>query len=228
MPKRIPASVTVASNDKKDVKCVDMGDFCFDPQSGIVEDKEYETDNDKALRNLDAPEEANPAKTINAVETDLINCDKNYYFDVFCGKGQKAKRKEAKLEIWIDTSASMKGVDFTAEENFCDRRRFVSNIQDQCGSESVQIAVFDTSIKEFSSLAQLCDYRGLNDGKRMVDWIKASTAKHLIVVTDVEEYQHDLREYLDKVNAKIHGIGVKPLMVQSLMDEVSRLSKSCK
>lgn len=219
---------SIAENDKKDIKCVDMGDFCFDPQTGIVDERGYETDSAKALQDLDAPENANPAKTINATETDLINCDKNHYFDVFCGKAQKSKKKEAKLEVWIDTSASMKGVDFTSNDNFCDRRRLVANLQDQCGYEAIQVAVFDTSIKESSSLEQLCNYRGLNDGKRMVEWIKASTAKHLIVVTDVEEYQNDLREYLDQINAKIHGIGVKPMMAPSLIEEVSRLSKSCK
>ena len=49
-------------------------------------------------------------KTINAPETDLINCDKNSFFDIYCGKSKKPQRT-AKIEVWIDTSTSLKNID---------------------------------------------------------------------------------------------------------------------
>ena len=209
-------------------KCVDMGDFCFDPQINMVENSTFVVDQEKAFKQLDEPEAPNPAKMINAVETNMIDCDKNYYFDMYCGKGKPVKSKEVKLEVWIDTSASMRGVDYHSQDGFCDRRRFVAQLQDSCGNGSgMSVSVFDTGIKEFSSLSQLCDYRGLNDGKRMVDWIKGTTTKHLIIVTDVEEYNNEFREYLDRVKANIHGIGVKPMMSASLLDDLSKMSKKC-
>ena len=72
----------VANNYKE--KCVEMGEGCFHPQHGLVVDPEK-------LKKLGIQKDVE-VKTINAEEINLVDCDKGYYFDMYCGKAKKAAK----------------------------------------------------------------------------------------------------------------------------------------
>lgn len=203
----------------KTKKCIPMGEGCFHPQFGIIPNEDQEKE-----KKPDAVKEVE-LKTINAEETSLIDCKEGNYFDIFCGKGKKASAP-SKTELWIDTSSSMKGVDFSKEENFCQRRSIAAKIANEC-SGKIDILTFDTSIKTLGDLATTCINYGLNDGKRMVDWLKGSNAKHVVIITDVDEYIGEFREYLDLAGANIQGVGTEMYFSSDLSKLTDQLLKKC-
>ena len=93
-------SAQLAQNDMD--KCVPMGEGCFHPQYGYIEKKVEAKPDPKIIE-----EQKLELKTFNAIETGMINCDKNSYFDIFCGK-EKPNTPPAKIEIWFDVSSSLK------------------------------------------------------------------------------------------------------------------------
>ena len=207
--------------------CLPMGDGCFHPQYGYIED---EKDLDQKKQEADI-EKAKPIKlkTINSQEVDLINCDDEYYFDLYCGKAkkEKAKQKTSETEIWIDTSSSMRLVDYSSEDAYCDRRRFVVNFRQSC-KKDISFNIFNTAKKRLSTLDNLCINHGTNDGDRVVQWLKSSEAKHVVIITDMEEYVGAFREYLDSRGANIHGIGVDPLLATELVNLKEEFKAFCK
>ncbi len=209
----------------KDTECVPMGDGCFHPQYGLIEDKSKLQDQKAIAKPKDLK-----VKTINAEEVDLINCDGDYYFDMYCGRAAKVEKKNIKpseLEIWIDTSASMSHVDYSTDDAYCDRRRLVAQLQNDC-KKGFDVSVFNTSKKRLSTLDNLCINHGTNDGDRVVQWLKQTDAKHVVIITDTDEYVGALREYLDSIGANVHGIGVDPLLSSSLKDLKSEFLDYCK
>jgi hypothetical protein len=216
--------VMVAQND--DDKCIPMGDGCFHPQYGIIPKPMPKQESD----NLDSDTGKQPeTKTFNATETDMIDCKKDFYFDIYCGKAAKQKGNSgpAKLELWIDTSASMKRVDFSKDLVYCERRALASKVYDAC-SGKVVVSTFDTGKKEVGDLSSLCQSYGTNDGERLVDWMKGSNARHLVIVTDVDEYIGPFREYLESSNAIVHGMGTKTVSSESLAAFADQIVASCK
>ena len=216
---RTPMSSSLAYMDE-DVDCLPMGgegSGCFHPQLGFIEDPEKPLPKEKDS-NVDE------VKTINNPDTNLINCDKKYYFDVYCGKAKK-NAPPSGYEIWVDTSSSMKRVDWS-KEPYCGRRRFIAKLQNDCPGK-VSISTFNTGRKTLGSLEDLCINYGLNDGERIVDWIKGSKAKYLLIITDTDEYNGAFREYLDAVNAKIVGIGTTTTVADELMSYQNRFKSVC-
>lgn len=220
---QIPLSVLTAQASEN-YDCVPMGDGCFHPQLGFIEDDDSIKDKRKA-----PPERGDKdykLKTFNSTDTKLVDCDKNYYFDVFCGK-ERPLPGRGPVEIWVDTSSSLRNTDFTKDGNFCNRRRFVAPLLDKCGKK-LTVSIFDTTKKTIGDLDSLCGTYGTNNGARMVDWIKRSDAKYLLIITDAEEYYGELREFLDIQSAKLFGLDVKPVESKNLMDFVGRVEKTCK
>ena len=208
---------------EEEFKCEPFGDGCFHPQYGYIEDQEKVM---KAIERKQAEVELN---TINADEVNLINCEKEYYFDMYCGQAKKekaAREKPSEFELWIDTSSSMRQVDFSEDQSYCERRRIVAKLQDSCKGK-VDVATFDTSKKSLSGLENACTNRGTNDGGRLVKWLKLTDAKSVVIVTDVDEYTGEFREYLDLVGATIIGIGVKPFYATDLYSSLSDFEKFC-
>jgi len=204
----------------KEAECLPYGDGCFHPQLGYIMDQ------DKVHKSI-AREETNiEVKTINAEEVSLINCEDSYYFDIFCGKAKKEKAP-ANFELWIDVSSSLRQVDFSMEDNYCERRRFTTMMQKSCTS-GLDVFTFNTSKKLMGSLDTLCLNHGTNDGGRMVDWLKGSKTKNVVIITDVDEYIGEFREYLDLIGAKVEGIGIEPIYAENLLDKVSSLQNNCK
>jgi hypothetical protein len=201
-----------------------MGDGCFHPQLGYMEDfEEGKKKNKKEVPTV-------KVKTINSYNTDLIECskDKNH-FDFFCGKvGKEKPYKPKPVEVWIDTSSSMKRVDYRKDSTspFCKRRDFVKKVRSIC-SDKADIYLFDTSRKQMGSLDGVCDNYGMNDDKRLITWIKNSQAKHLIVVTDIDELSPRLADYLDTIGATVHGVGTRALTAIELLGHKDSIKKSC-
>ncbi len=229
MPVRALAKVSLYVPEN--IPCTPFGDGCFHPQYGYF-DKETrktfgshdELEDNKKPSNVDS-------KTISNMNTDLINCDRGYHFDMFCGKAKPVKReiqKFNKLEIWVDTSSSFRGIDPAREDGTCYRKSFVDRLRRRCNGQA-KISAFDTSKKEVGSTDTLCTTVGTNSTDRIIKWIDESEAKTLILITDIHEYNMKLADYLDQVNHKIRGeIPRKEIISSDLNGEVDRIARYCK
>lgn len=218
----------LVQNDNEEVPfdCVPMGEGCFHPQLGFIEKK----------REILQPTEKEPkpvgmsAQTFQSLDVDLVECREGNYFDIFCGQ-TKAKNKEAAkapgFEIWFDVSTSLRKTDYSEDLDRCHRRSFAEVLENKCGSKPT-MAVFNTSIKLIQDLSQICLLQGTNNSKRIVEWIKASKAKHLIIVTDKEEYTAEFRDFLAVENSILHGLDAVNLTADKLVDYSEKLLDSCK
>ncbi len=208
------------------VECEPFGDGCFHPQLGFIEDPE-KVQKANVKKNLD--EGSLELKTINSEEVNLVNCDKDYHFDLFCGKAKAKKAKEnvgSPYQVWIDISSSMRVVDYSNDPSFCERRRFVGQIRKECG-DKLDIYTFNTGRQTMGGLETLCINRGTNDGSRMVQWLKNTEAKSVLIITDVDEYVGEFQEYLETTGAEVVGIGVKPVYADELFTMTGELKKIC-
>ena len=198
-------------------ECVPMGDGCFNPQIGFVEGN----------AGAGKKEEVKALKTINAEDVNLVDCDKNNYFDIFCGKA-KAGAKPSGVEFWIDTSSSMRSIDFSSDASFCERRTIATKIRNSCGSR-VDIHIFDTSKKQAGSLDTVCQNYGLNNQKKLIQWVQDSTAKVVYILTDKDEFTIELRDFLHSISAKIYGGDSGTYTMKSMHKFVTDVaSKHCK
>ncbi len=208
-----------------ELQCQEMGDFCFDPQYGLYKKDDANLDVDAGKVVQDNAPTIPPAK---AVERDLINCDKNNFFDIFCGKAKKEAVANYKLDLWIDTSSSMREMDFSDKEGGCFRKSLVKRLDDSCGfNQKVNVMMFDTSIKQAGSMDSLCNNQGLNDHKKLMDWIERSDAKKLIIITDIYEFSKDFADYVESKHGKFRG-DKDPIVAAQLLDMVDDLEKSCR
>lgn len=204
-------------------ECVPMGDGCFHPQLG------YQEKRPAVLTKLpEAPEsESMELKTFNSESVNLVECREGEYFDIFCGRAKKQiEGRSTSLEIWFDVSASMRKVDYTPDHEYCHRRSFAQRMEQVCASKPT-FAVFNTSLKEIMDFTQICNPVGSNSQARMIDWIKASRTKHLVLITDIEEYSGAFRDFLTAENSTIYGIDEGNFGVEKLMQMADTLKTSC-
>jgi len=208
-----------------ELQCQEMRDFCFDPQFGLYkkDDSNVEVESAKVLN-----EKTPGIPPAQAVERDLVNCDPKNYFDIFCGKARKEAKANYKLDVWIDVSSSMREMDFSDKEGGCFRKSMMKRLDESCGfTQRVNVMVYDTSIKQAGSLDVLCNNQGLNDTKRLIDWIERSDAKKLVIVTDIYEFHKDFSDYIETKNGKFRG-DKDPIVASQLLDMVDDLAKSCR
>lgn len=208
---------------QSDFNCIPMGDGCFHPQTGlvtksepVVEAKKVEEDDsaDKKLR------------VINAEDVSLIDCKKDYYFDIFCGKDKKINSSNNTLEVWVDNSASLKGIDVPRDGDYCFRRSFAEKLKNACNGK-VDFSVYNTSIKPTSDLSQICLNRGGNDEARLIRWISNSNAKKLIVVTDIAELTEKFEIFLNSIGADIRGADSQGITASDLDNYIPEIKKLC-
>lgn len=200
-------------------ECVPMGDGCFHPQIGYIE---------KGTSGTKKKLEKVPNKTINAVDIDLIKCEDGNYFDIFCGKAKKESTTKALFEVWLDTSSSMRSVDYSKDPSYCERRIVARKFREGCG-EKVNIQLFDTSLKEMGDLSSACVNYGLNDQKRLMRWIKDSTAKQLYILTDIDELSLELKDFLDSIPATIYGGDNRRFFMKDVQEMTEKtVAKYCK
>ena len=214
------------SQNDSPYNCVPMGDGCFHPQLGYLPNKptvmkETETQKKEKEANL-------KVKTFNSLDTDMVDCDKSYGFDIFCGKEKKEASRGGDIEIWVDTSSSIKRTDFSPQPDYCQRRDMIAHALDHCPKNSLSVYVYDTSKKAIGDLSGACVNYGMNDDKRFVQWVKDSDAKKLFFVTDLEEYTPYTREFLDSINAEVKGVETTLLTGKDLMKLAEEIVKACK
>lgn len=205
----------LAQNDEK---CLPMGDGCFHPQLGYIEGKSGKSPEDTA------PKKDIKLKTINALETNMVDCKDGNYWDIFCGKAKADKPAKVDYEVWVDTSSSLRNVDWSKDSTHCYRRSFIERLKQGC---SIEVQTFDTSIKQLGGLSNLCLNYGLNDQKRLMEWIENSNAKHLILITDIDEGTLQFRDFLDRIGANLYGADAGDFTGESLLNHVQTLTKAC-
>jgi hypothetical protein len=204
-------------------RCVPMGDGCFHPQYGYIEKKETV----KTKPNLlDEEERKVELKNFNSLETSLVNCDKNNYFDIFCGK-EKANTAPAEVEVWFAISSSLKTVDYNRDPEQCARRSFMEKVMAVCKGK-VNVSVYNTSIKQIGDHSGACLAYGTNDQKRLLGWMKDSRARQLLIVTDIDEMSTEMRNFLESNGAKMTGDGVKAFTSNDLVDYAKEFTKMCR
>ena len=204
--------------------CTPMGDGCFHPQYGFIEKKPDTTPTVATPQMIE--ERKLELKTFNAVEANLVNCDKNNYFDIFCGQ-ERAAGAPSEIEIWFDVSSSLKTVDYNKDPEQCMRRTFMEKVMAACKSK-VRVSVYNTAIKEIGDHGSACLAYGTNDQSRLLRWMKDSQAKHLLIVTDIDEMSVAMREFLDSNGAKLTGDGVKAFTANDLVDYAKEFTKMCR
>lgn len=208
-----------------ELECHQMGDFCFDPQHGL-----YKKDDDGAEVSTDkAVIDKTPIiPTGNSIDRDLINCDPKNYFDIFCGKARKEAKANFKLDLWIDTSSSMREMDFSDKDGGCFRKSLLKQLDATCPfNQKVNVMMFDTSIKQAGSMDSVCTNQGLNDQKRIIDWIERSDAKNLVIITDIYEFSKEFADYIESKHGIFRG-DKDPIVAAQLLDMVDDLAKSCR
>jgi len=210
-------------------ECAPMGGGCFHPQLGFV-DKAPMFEKMVINESTDDSKKGVEVKTFSNEENYEVTCDNNYLFDIFCGnavKESKSKESNASVEIWVDISSSFKNVDYSKTADNCFRRKFIHKVLNECKREKVDVSIFNTSIKELGAMDTLCINHGTNNVPRLVDWVEASNAKRLIVITDVSEIGAELSEYLEEINAVSKGADTKDFLSKELMQEVKRVVSYC-
>ncbi len=152
-------------------------------------------------------------------EADILYCDESSHYSLFCSP-RKEKEKEvvrANLAIWIDTSASMKNVDFSQS---CFRGKMVKRWLTRLERESVlDLRSYDSQWR-FSQRQQaghftennisslFCQNYGGNNKDYLMRSIEEFQGEKLIIVTDISEYTLDFASFLEKNLAEIKGVGV--------------------
>ncbi len=216
----------VAQSNPRD-ECVPYGDGCFHPQLGYIDKESGDTKADHNNLEENKAQKVND-KHLSNLQSDLIKCDRGYYFDMFCGKAQAAKsRKKTGLHVLVDISSSFRGIDFS-EGGECNRKSFLTRLRTTCNG-NITVYAFDTSIKEIMDYSEACKTFGSNNTDRIIKWIKESEAKNLVLITDISEFNYRLGDYLTSIGAKIKGeIPRKELIATDLLAKIDDVSKFCK
>lgn len=190
------------------LSCEPMGDYCFDPQVGLYKKNDVAPDIvDPGTVKLE--EDLPHLPTAKSVDRSIVSCDPNYAFDLFCGEARPeaaAKKGPVEFEIWIDTSSSMREMDWADPQGHCQREAFLKKLDESCGfQKKVSVMMYDVSLREMGTIASSCKSSGQNDTKRLMDWIERATAKKLIVITDVNEYTKEFSDFIKAHFGKVRG-----------------------
>lgn len=197
-----------AAGVKVALACEPMGEFCFDPQVGLYPKQEVPGSRPVDVSELKLDGDIPQLPTAKSLDRSIISCDPNFAFDLFCGEArpEKVKAEGVAFEIWIDTSSSMREMDWADKEGHCHREAFVKRLDGLCGfQQKVSVMMYDVSLREMGTMAAACQSAGQNDTKRLMDWIERATAKKLIVITDVNEYTKEFGDFIESHHGKIRG-----------------------
>ena len=219
---------------QRNLQCQPMGEYCFDPQVGLYKKEEKVDD---AIESIDQSSVAkqeqykflDTPKGVNRQE--LIECDKDSHFlDLFCGKAKnKGSNTQAKVEVWVDVSSTMKQVDFSGFDKPCKREFFLKSLSDSCSEESqLKIYFFEEFRKQAGMLDRVCLSGGLNNMKNIISDLKRSKAERVLIITDIFEAQESFLNELEALGpTKIKGID-KPFYANNIKKELARYRKFCK
>lgn len=207
------------------LECRPMGDYCFDPQVGMYKREDIYKDVDIK----DSYTYDDEMQSAASLDRDLVNCDKDNFFDLYCGKTSKQKQVEAKLEVWIDTSSTLRQVDSDIFNATCEREKFLKSLDSKCqfGSK-MKVYTFNEHKKELGNMRGACTNSGLNKIENLIRDIKASKANHLIILTDIFELNEKFTNFIKASKVGVIKGDKGDFRASSLSSEVSRLSRLCK
>lgn len=205
LPPEYRHSSQLIADNKFTLQCEKYGDYCFDPQVGLykpdAENDYIEVGQVDLNKKMKAEDES---RKKGVFDSSMISCDKKNFFDLYCGKEKSMAKIKTNLEIWVDTSSSLRAID-PIVGNGCSRKSLVVNLQKDCYTHGLDIYTFNTSKRYTTAIDNLCLSYGLNDTKRLIRWIKDSEAKHLVIITDIGEFTSELSDFIDANNGFIHG-----------------------
>lgn len=224
--KKTNSIALIALDDQIKEHCIPMGEGCFDPQLGYRE-KKLESIKPDPLKMAIPKDPELQLKTFNAAEVSMISCDHGNYFDIYCGKEKESAAPTDGVEIWFDISSSLRTVDYSKDPDHCNRRTFMTKVMEGCKGK-VRISIYNTSLKEIGDFSSVCMTYGTNDDSKLIKWMKNSSAKTLLVITDIDEVSRNMRDFLEERGAKIIGDGVKPFNSTDLINYANDFIKTCK
>lgn len=212
------------------LQCQQMGEYCFDPQVGLYkrgEEGKVQEEVDPSAVEREAKYDFLPAN--NGLERNMIDCDKEQMFDIFCGKSQKKMiQGKTNLEIWVDTSSTMKQADFAGFDKECKRERFLKDLNATCPiNQKMKVYYFEEYRKEAGSFDRVCLSGGLNNMKRLMQDVKQSKADNIIIITDIFEADENFIGAIEATGrGTIKGLN-KPMYAKDLKSELKRVRKLC-
>lgn len=212
------------------IQCQPMGEYCFDPQIGLYKKgEEGQVQEEVDHSELEKNKKYDFIDPHAGHERQMIDCEESQMFDIFCGKAQKKmKQGKSKLEVWIDTSSTMKQVDFDGFEKECGRERFLKDLATTCPmNQKMKVYYFEEFRKEAGAFDRVCLSGGLNNMKRLMQDLDQSKADHVIIITDIFEAEE---VFIDAIEASgrgtIRGLN-KPMYAKDLKKQLKRVRKLC-
>jgi len=220
----IPLKLQYEIAEAKTSKCRPINETqCFHPQFGVIsleDGKKMDFEDEQVTKTTDS---------IKLSESDIIHCKETNHFDMFCGKEAKLKRKNASLQVWIDTSSSMRSYDYKQKDNSCYRKSFMTLLRSRCKKTKFDLSGFAGSIKALANDNYLCQSEGINNQDKLISWMEASIAKNLIVITDASQLTLKMTTYLESRGAKIRGMKSKDtIFANKLKDLVPQAAAFCR
>ncbi len=216
----------------KSLQCQQMGEYCFDPQVGLYKrGQEGEVQQEIDMAEIENNTKYDFMETPKGIDRDLVACEKggDFFSNIFCGK-KNAKQEKSKinLQVWVDTSSTMRQVDYKGFGDTCEREIFLSNLAQTCPlNQKMKVYFFDEFRKEAGNFQPVCVADGLNNMKRIISDIKASKVKNLIIITDIFEAESSFINAIKMTGvAKIKGLE-KPLYAKDIQKELRRVRKLC-
>ena len=115
--------------------CEPVGDYCLDPVIDLYPRSGREQEKKETKFEID--EGLPQVPSASSVDRSLVNCDAKYAFDIFCGEARPEKKvtTTSGLEIWVDTSSSMRGIDPGNGKGSCQRASFLESVIAACGDK---------------------------------------------------------------------------------------------
>lgn len=208
--------------------CIPREGGCFHPQYGMVY---FEDEDATEQEEAEVYVPTYGDRSMDASEVDLVDCeDESNHFNLYCGgpseNNVSPTQAPQPYQVWIDISTSMRRVDYSRDPDFCDRRLFVEKLQRDC-SGPLGISVFNTSLMPVTSMAATCRLQGNNSTQRIIDWVKRSNVEHLVIVTDVDEINPELMNFLDAQGARTIGAGDERIFSSQLTQKLSDILPAC-
>lgn len=212
------------------IQCQKVGEYCFDPQIGL-----YEPEGEKKAVDSTVDSESiyeaptyDYKKSGKKVDQRIVDCNKRNKFDIYCGKATTPKGlKKAKVELWIDTSSTMKQVDTKLGKKSCSRELFLNSLDKSCGfNRGVKVSYFSAVKKQAGSMRGACRTDGINNMKRIIENIKNNKSKNLIVVTDIFEASEVFIQSIKELGGKVRGIK-EPMYGKNLLERARSVRKLC-
>lgn len=168
--------------------------------------------------------------SVNSEFTHNLDCKEQEFFDIYCGKANKIKKKgpsqrKGGFEVWIDTSTSMRDSDYQFKSGTCFREDFAKRLRAKCGG--VQLYQYASSKKQVGSISTLCENHEQNNLGRFKKWLKESTADSVLIITDAGSVDLEFQQLIDSLGGKMTGIEDRMIGAKHLKDYVDQYQKVC-